>query len=176
MIWIDDIFVVWLLEKLIKFQSSLSFVCMTHHSVMEITQVLWHNFLIMTLIWVTFIQLIYYIFSTSYAEFKFLYSANGRMFWILTWFWCLPANLFSFNSGVFGSAIVLAVVCLIVQSVISDSLQPHGLQHTRLPCPSTSPRVCSNSCPLIGDVIQPSHPLWSPSPPGFNLSQHQDLS
>ena len=27
------------------------------------------------------------------------------------------------------------------------SLQPHGLQHTRLPCPSPSPRVCSNSCP-----------------------------
>ena len=27
-------------------------------------------------------------------------------------------------------------------------LQPHGLQHTRLPCPSLSPRVCSNSCPL----------------------------
>ena len=32
---------------------------------------------------------------------------------------------------------------------MSDSLWPHGLQHTRLPCPSLSPRVCSNSCPLI---------------------------
>ena len=32
-------------------------------------------------------------------------------------------------------------------SVVSDSLQPHGLQHTRLPCPSPSPRACSNSCP-----------------------------
>ena len=31
---------------------------------------------------------------------------------------------------------------------MSDSLQPHGLQHTRLPCPSLSPGVCSNSCPL----------------------------
>ena len=31
---------------------------------------------------------------------------------------------------------------------MSDSLQPHGLQHTRLPCPSLSPRVCPNSCPL----------------------------
>ena len=31
---------------------------------------------------------------------------------------------------------------------MSDSLQSHGLQHTRLPCPSLSPRVCSNSCPL----------------------------
>ena len=33
-------------------------------------------------------------------------------------------------------------------SVVSDSLRPHGLQHARLPCPSPTPRVCSNSCPL----------------------------
>ena len=33
-------------------------------------------------------------------------------------------------------------------SVMSDSLQPHGLQHARLPCPSPSPRVYSDSCPL----------------------------
>ena len=32
--------------------------------------------------------------------------------------------------------------------VTPDSLQPHGLQHARLPCPSPSPGVCSNSCPL----------------------------
>ena len=31
---------------------------------------------------------------------------------------------------------------------MSDSLLLHGLQHTMLPCPSLSPRVCSNSCPL----------------------------
>ena len=28
----------------------------------------------------------------------------------------------------------------------------------------------------VGDAIQPSHPLSSPSPPAFNLSQHQGLS
>ena len=33
-------------------------------------------------------------------------------------------------------------------SVASDSLWPHGLQHARLPCPSPTPRVHSNSCPL----------------------------
>ena len=33
-------------------------------------------------------------------------------------------------------------------SVMTDSLRPHGLQHARLPCPSPSPRACSNSCPL----------------------------
>ena len=31
---------------------------------------------------------------------------------------------------------------------MSDSLQPHGLQHARLPCPSPSSGLCSNSCPL----------------------------
>ena len=33
-------------------------------------------------------------------------------------------------------------------SVVSNSLQPHGLQHTRLSCPSPTPRACSRSCPL----------------------------
>ena len=33
-------------------------------------------------------------------------------------------------------------------SIMSDSLSPHGLQHTRLPCPSPTSRACSNSCPL----------------------------
>ena len=32
-------------------------------------------------------------------------------------------------------------------SVMFSSLGPHGLQHVRLPCPSPSPRACSNSCP-----------------------------
>ena len=32
-------------------------------------------------------------------------------------------------------------------SVMSDSLQPHGLQHARPPCPSPTPGACSNSCP-----------------------------
>ena len=38
---------------------------------------------------------------------------------------------------------------LFSRSVVCDSLQPHGLQHARLPCPSLSPRVCSNSCPCL---------------------------
>ena len=33
------------------------------------------------------------------------------------------------------------------RSVMSDSLQPHGLQHARLPCPSPTPVAYSNSCP-----------------------------
>ena len=60
-----------------------------------------------------------------------------------------------------------------IHSVVSDSLQPHGLQHARPPCPSPTPGVYPNSCPLSHDAIQPSHPLSSPSPPAFNLSQCQ---
>ena len=33
------------------------------------------------------------------------------------------------------------------RSVMSNSLWPHGLQHSRLPCPLPTPRTCSNSCP-----------------------------
>ena len=40
------------------------------------------------------------------------------------------------------------LLLLFSHSVMSDSLQPHGLQHTCLPCPSLSPRVCLNSCSL----------------------------
>ena len=60
-------------------------------------------------------------------------------------------------------------------SDMSGSLQPHGLQHTRLPCPSPTPRACSNYVHWVSDAIQPSHPLSSLSPPAFNLSQHQGL-
>ena len=40
------------------------------------------------------------------------------------------------------------LLLLFSRSVVSDSLRLHGLQDTRLPCPSPSPSVCSKSCPL----------------------------
>ena len=48
-------------------------------------------------------------------------------------------------------------------SVMSHSLQPHGLQPARLPCPSPTARACSNSCPLgchptISSSVIPSPP------------------
>ena len=58
---------------------------------------------------------------------------------------------------------------------MSDSLWPHGLQYARLPCPSPTPGVYSNSCPLSRWCHQPSHPLSSPFPPAFKHSQHQGL-
>ena len=61
------------------------------------------------------------------------------------------------------------------RSVVSDSLQPHELQHTRPPCPSPTPRVHPDSRPLS----QWCHPAISSSVVPFssspNPSQHQSL-
>ena len=40
------------------------------------------------------------------------------------------------------------ICCCCSVAVVSDSLPPHGLQHTRSPCPSLSPRIYPSSCPL----------------------------
>ena len=88
------------------------------------------------------------------------------------------------------------------RSVVSDSLQPHGLQHawravvhgvtknqtwlsdwTELDCSMTGfpvhhqlPELTQTHVHWVGDAIQPSHPLSSPSLPAFNLPQHQGFS
>ena len=55
---------------------------------------------------------------------------------------------FLFKSGVYWCLIVNRLLLLLFSySVVFDSLPPQGLQHTKLPCPSPSPRACSNSCP-----------------------------
>ena len=51
-------------------------------------------------------------------------------------------------------------------SVMSNSLWHHGLQHTRLPCPSPTPGTCSNSCPSS----QWCHPIISSSVIPFSSS------
>ena len=66
-------------------------------------------------------------------------------------------------------------------SVMSDSLWPHELQHTRPPCPSPTPEVHSNSCPLgrwchpaISSSVIPfsSCPQSFPASESFPMSQH----
>ena len=59
--------------------------------------------------------------------------------------------------------------------VVSNSSWHHGLQHIRLPCPSPSPWVCPNSCPLDWWCIEPSHLLMLSSPSGLSLCEHQRL-
>ena len=60
-------------------------------------------------------------------------------------------------------------------SAVSDSLRPHESQHSRPPCPSPTPGVSSNSCPPSRWCHPTISCSVSPSPPTFNLSQHQGL-
>ena len=65
-----------------------------------------------------------------------------------------------------GSVIKFSSVQL-SHSVVSNSLWPHGLQHARPPCPSPTPEVYSNSCPLSRwchpTISNLCHPLLMPS-------------
>ena len=71
-------------------------------------------------------------------------------------------------SGAYIKCILLLFSC----QVMSDSLQPHQLQHARLLSPSLSPWVCSNYCPLS----QWCHPTLSSVAPFSSCSQFPPLS
>ena len=83
-----------------------------------------------------------------------------------------------------GSA-ALRSVTQFSHSILSDFLWPHGLQHARIPCPSPTPAVYSNSCPLswwcdpaISSSIVPfsSHPQSFPASGSFPMSQFFESS
>ena len=65
------------------------------------------------------------------------------------------------------------------RSVVSDSLRSHGLQYSRLPCPSPAPEACSHSCPssqwchltILSSVIPFSSLQFFPPSGSFPISQ-----
>ena len=62
---------------------------------------------------------------------------------------CGPRGPENFSQHLFSTFLMLAKQLLSFnRSVMSDSLQPRGLRHTRPPCPLPSPEACSNLCPL----------------------------
>ena len=63
-------------------------------------------------------------------------------------------------------------------SIVSNSLRPHGLQHTRLSHPSLFCllELAQTHVHWVSDAIPPSYPLLSFSPPDLSLSQHQVFS
>ena len=61
------------------------------------------------------------------------------------------------------------------RSVVSDSLQLHDCSTPGLPVHHKLPEFTQTHVHKVGDAIQPSHPLLSPSPPALNPSQHWGL-
>ena len=81
-------------------------------------------------------------------------------YYLLLWNIIIIKNGYFFSQCPFSNFMWSEVYC---GSVVSDSLQPHGLKHARLPCPSLSPGVCTNSYPLSR-----CHPTVSPSVSPFS--------
>ena len=80
--------------------------------------------------------------------------------------------MFKVMSGNFSVQLLL----LFSHSVMSNSLQPHGLQHPGFPVHHHLLELVQTHVHRVSDAIQPSCTLLSPSPPAFTLSQHQGLS
>ena len=70
--------------------------------------------------------------------------------------------------------IVQLLLLLFNHSVMSDFLQPHGLQHASFPVLHHLLEFAQTHIHQVGDAIRPSHPLLPPSP-ALSLSQHQGL-
>ena len=118
--------------------------------------------------WVLRIQLLssQYIITNSHLVSSVLTWGSWNRTPYMTLLWHLSSKSYKISLTEFFSSIQFSC------SVMSDSLQPHRPQHTRPPCPSPTPRACSNSCPLS----RWCHPTTSSlSPSVFNLSQHQGL-
>ena len=110
-----------------------------------------------------------------YKNIFIIYKINCTNFSIFyLWFLINQVYKILFNLITFNVAYTFSSVQFSC-SVVSDSLWPHELQHPRPPSPSPTHGVHSNSPPSVGDVIQPSHPLSSPSAPAPKPSKHQSL-
>ena len=101
------------------------------------------------------------------------HSSKASVLWCSAFFMVQLSHLYMTTGK------TIALTGFLVQfsrSVVSDSLRPHGLQHSRPPCHHQLPESTQTHVHRVGDAIQTSHPLSPPSPHSFNLSQHQSFS
>ena len=103
------------------------------------------------------------------------YYHGNSLPWSFTFFWSKPATFLGVYRPVNYTFVQFSPV---TQSCLT--LQSHGLQHARLHCPSPTPGVYSNSCPLsrwchptISSSVVPfsSHPQSFPPSGSFQMSQ-----
>ena len=84
---------------------------------------------------------------------KFLFQVSPRASFVKSWAYQAPFIAWITLQKFVADELLHYLLCIyslsvsqFSRSVMSESLQPHGLQHARLPCPSPTPGACSNSC------------------------------
>ena len=98
-----------------------------------------------------------------------------RIFWVKSQV-LLPNNvLFCFYHSKFHDYVRIIQFSQFSHSVVSDSCDPMDCSTPGFPVHHQLPELTQTHVHWVGDAIQPSHPLSSPSPPTFNWSQHQGL-
>ena len=107
--------------------------------------------------------------SSSAAPFAFNLSQDQSLFFLIRWpkYWSFSFRISPSHddcSGLISFRIDWFDLAVQFHSVMSNSLRPHGLQHTRPPCPSPTPRASYNSCPSS----QWCHPTISSSVISFS--------
>ena len=109
----------------------------------------------------------------DWATFPFPFKVNSKETYKMSVSSHHPSRILSVQSYVTkkrASTTSVQISC----SVVSDSLQPHEPQHTRLPCPSPTPEVHPNPCPLnrwCHPIISSSVIPFSSFPQSFTTSR-----
>ena len=119
-------------------------------------------------------HLLFYLHSNCLPPFESLKSLLPTSSFVFSWRW-FQGEVSSILMSYSVSLNLPHVSVQFSSSVVSDSLRPHESQHTRPPVHHQLPEFTQTHVHRVGDAIQPSHPLSSPSPPAFSPSQHQGL-
>ena len=112
---------------------------------------------------------------TVYAENFVLSFSSLNPVHLLPWgFACLWSSFFGSVNKNSDSHFTSRLVCSVTQPCLT-LCDPMDCSTLRFPIHHQLPEFTQTHVHCVGDAIQPSHPLSSPSPPAFNLFQHQGL-
>ena len=113
---------------------------------------------------------LYFFFTSFFIEVEYLYI----LLHILQYIYCCRIlwKLKVYNIVIHNFLVILHLSVCSVAQLYTTLCDP--MDH--LPVHQQFPEFTQTHVHRVDDAIQPSHPLLSPSPPAFNLSQHQDLS
>ena len=117
---------------------------------------------------------IYIVFKHGLCTTRYFYSIYPELYICISCIYKLYI-VYSINCAYMYNAYSSLSVGQFSHSVVSNSLQPHGLSMPCFPVQHQLPEFIQTHVHHVSDAIEPSHPLSSPSLPAFNLSQQKGV-